>query len=538
MGYHFLGIGIDKYKSINSLNTPVNDVKEVAEILCDDYGFSKDDSVLFLGKDASHDSIIKAIHKYIDGTEAKDDDGNLIIYFAGHGRTDEQSEIYYWLPYDASDDVLSKENWISGDEIRGMLKCIRMRHVLLICDTCFSGDLLAVSRNPMHGPGFESRYLSDAVSYRSREVLTSGLSEEVKDEYSSSHSPMAFALIDALANCKEDWIDAIGIFEYIRRALHDQHPQYGTLIDSGHQNGGACILFRKGKIPRKLDSALKNDTQVSKTAKRRSPSWWLLLLLIPLIAGLLLLLCSRMDLPLPEIVDSVYVEGIGFEINPKFLADGSYVRNDLVFHYTLDGSTPTRRSPVFEHIVPLYGKTTVKAISTRGLFHKSDVAEREVFDYENAAAASNGAVAFAESTGVYMNLAHLAEWAIDGDFNTTWDNMKTMPTWIEVEFAKLYIIEQISFFWSGHCQGFNVYLSKDGENWNKVINSEVSNNPATGEGTIEYKCMISEEKQNFVIEPFAARFIKVEIVATTAPRSHLFKAEITEVEAWGKPVLN
>jgi hypothetical protein len=528
ISYSFLGIGIDKYKSIKSLSTPANDVREVADILCEEYGFTRENTKLLLGEEATHDAIIKALHSYVDVPDSQEDT-SLIIYFAGHGRIQQKSDSYYWLAYNSLEDEVSKENWIPADEIKGILKQIKARHVLLICDTCFSADLISRLRSPAHRIIGESRYLSDAMAYRSREVLASGMGETVKDGFSNTHSPMAFALIDALASCKEQWIDALGLFDFVRRALSDQRPQYGCLPHSGHQEGGAFILFKKEAMTSRF-LAHEKPSPAEKKKKRRL---WPLLLVIPLALFVLFLLKDSKTLPSPLIKADTLLNGKGWQISPFAFSDGSVVSDNVVFHYTTDGSEPTRLSPVYKKETVVFEPTHIKAIATKGWLYRSEVSELDAFDMINAASLGNGAKATAESVGVYLNVSRPAENAIDSNAGTSWSNMKTMPTWIEVEFAQAFRIEEVCFLWSGHTQAFNVYLSLDHESWTKVINSEISNNMAFGEDATDYVCEASKERQVFIIDPTLARYLKVEIVGSSAPRSHLFKTDIMELEAWG-----
>ena len=47
-------------------------------------------------------------------------DDNLLIYYAGHGYVDEETEEGYWLPVDAVED--DPVDWISNSTITTMLR--------------------------------------------------------------------------------------------------------------------------------------------------------------------------------------------------------------------------------------------------------------------------------------------------------------------------------------------------------------------------------------------------------------------------------
>ncbi len=134
--------------------------------------------------------------------------------YAGHGRSIEFYGMNYWLPYDAEEQEI--RTWIPSSMVSGALGRIPARHILLLNDSCFSGDQLRVRRNfRERKPGYEET----AKRYRAREVLTSGMSEPVTD--------------------------ARGLYDYVKRGVVGQTPLYGTL--HGHQEGGACLLCRQGE---------------------------------------------------------------------------------------------------------------------------------------------------------------------------------------------------------------------------------------------------------------------------------------------------
>ena len=75
---------------------------------------------------------------------------HLLVYYAGHGVIDRDTETAYWVPSDAPRDF--QPDWISTDEIMNALKTVVARHLLLIADSCYSRKLLRsaekTDRNP------------------------------------------------------------------------------------------------------------------------------------------------------------------------------------------------------------------------------------------------------------------------------------------------------------------------------------------------------------------------------------------------------
>ena len=102
--YYALVIGINDYKALPKLKTAVTDAETVAKLLKELYGFK-----VTLLVNASRADIIDAFDEFHDLLAEKD---NLLIYYAGHGWLDPQTQAGYWLPVNAKPDRRSR--WVSN----------------------------------------------------------------------------------------------------------------------------------------------------------------------------------------------------------------------------------------------------------------------------------------------------------------------------------------------------------------------------------------------------------------------------------------
>ena len=82
--YYALVIGINKYSSLPKLNTAVSDAQTVAKTLEDLYGFK-----VMLLTDPTRADIIDAFDEFRNTLTEED---NLLIYYAGHGWLDRQTQ--------------------------------------------------------------------------------------------------------------------------------------------------------------------------------------------------------------------------------------------------------------------------------------------------------------------------------------------------------------------------------------------------------------------------------------------------------------
>ncbi|MDP6141800.1 MAG: caspase family protein, partial [Arenicellales bacterium] len=64
---------------------------------------------------------------------------NLLVYFAGHGILDSETDTGFWLPVDAEEDT--QANWIAITTITRTTRAMSAKHVMVVADSCYSGTL-------------------------------------------------------------------------------------------------------------------------------------------------------------------------------------------------------------------------------------------------------------------------------------------------------------------------------------------------------------------------------------------------------------
>ncbi len=234
--YYAMIIANQHYKSLPSLDTPINDGRALEKILKDKYGFRT--TVLV---DANRYSILSELNKL--RSELTEND-NLLIYYSGHCELDDQSR-GNWLPQDAEPD--NRANWISSTAITDILNAMSAKHVLVIADSCYSGSMTRSSLarlQPDMSDERQAEWVKAMIKTRSRTVLTSGSLKPVMDGGGEGHSVFAKALIDTLQ--KNDGllegeklyrIVSSNIVSSASRFDIEQVPQYAPIRLSGHEAG-------------------------------------------------------------------------------------------------------------------------------------------------------------------------------------------------------------------------------------------------------------------------------------------------------------
>lgn len=280
---YIFGIAIEKYTdpSINDLRTPSHDLKKICEQLERPCNAFK--SMLLQENKTDRCGIEAFLHDMITVVNERKKDGadnrnRLIFYFAGHGKTLENSNgtaTGYIIPKDGKVD--DETTWISMDYLLDAFYRIECRHVLIILDCCFAGSMEWASFN-MRGVYTEPRevYKQHFLLYakdKAWQVITSSAFDQTSLDYGwrnkpgSEHSPFAQALISALEGeadlLHNGLITASALAVYLRNAVeglatdknirHRQTPRLFTL--KKHDKGE--YLFLNPNSPLLLKDAIK-----------------------------------------------------------------------------------------------------------------------------------------------------------------------------------------------------------------------------------------------------------------------------------------
>jgi hypothetical protein len=238
--YYALVIGNRNYAQLENLQTPLNDAREVGEILEKQYGFH-----VQLLLDSDRLTVMKAINELHSVLTEND---NLLIYYAGHGSMINigERDTGYWLPINA-DPPPNDASWVSNEFISNHLGRIQAKRVLVIADSCYGGLLSSAPGHLFFGQSASStssEYIKYKLPRRSRLLLSSGGDKPVIDEGGGDHSVFAQELIDILRKNK-GVLSAPDLYASIRgpvkvRAAANQfvqEPVYKSIKGAGHEVG-------------------------------------------------------------------------------------------------------------------------------------------------------------------------------------------------------------------------------------------------------------------------------------------------------------
>ena len=225
-------IAIDRYKEWAPLTNPVRDAHEIRDILIENYFL--DELRELYNTDATAANIRRLFADLRREVQMND---SVFMFYAGHGHTDDLTKTGSWIPTDGGRDELAQANWLPNIQIRNMLSGLAAKHVFLIADSCFSGDILDVSRGA--SPEINSDYYRRVYEKVSRQVMTSGASETVPDA-----SEFAMRLKSSLRRAENAYVDPEYLFMNVRE-VRTTRPLLGIIRGTEHQEGGGFLFFRR-----------------------------------------------------------------------------------------------------------------------------------------------------------------------------------------------------------------------------------------------------------------------------------------------------
>jgi hypothetical protein len=231
--YYALIIGINNYSDpqINTLDKPIKDAELFYNTITDKYTFEKDNVTLL--RDATMAEMVESLDHYAKVVKPND---NFLIFYAGHGIWDEESEIGFWLPSDARKN--SKLAWFRNSTLRDYLREIKSKHTLLISDACFGGSIFKTRAAFTDAP----LAINKLYELPSRKAMTSGTLTVVPDQ-----SAFLKYMIDRLENNTEKFLSSEQLFSNFRMAVINNSnvlPQYGVIQDVGDEGGDFIFILK------------------------------------------------------------------------------------------------------------------------------------------------------------------------------------------------------------------------------------------------------------------------------------------------------
>jgi len=247
--YRALIIGNDDYRKTEGkwppLKTAVSDAQSLKKILKDSYHFS---DVKLLENATRRDVLLalQSLSKRVLGNDS------VLVYYAGHGYLDDETNKGYWVPVDAKG--LDHTTYLRNSTIRDELTLIasRARHTLLISDSCFSGSLLRSGNRGLPPDTASDLYYQKVAVKKSVQIMAAGGVEYVDDNYQSSgHSPFTYFLLNELKTNNRPLLTLSELSTNVEKAVAnnvEQVPESGVLHGAGDELGEFVFIKVNVKV--------------------------------------------------------------------------------------------------------------------------------------------------------------------------------------------------------------------------------------------------------------------------------------------------
>ena len=231
--YYALILGANNYldPQVPSLDGPISDAAKLVLALTTRYSFDPQ-NVIFI-KNPTREQIINEFDRL---TRIVTKNDNVLIFYAGHGYWDQQTDFGYWLPVDSK--ANSTSNWFANSQIRDYAAAIKAKHTLLISDACFGGSIFRTRKT------FEETTAPKSKLYNnpSRQAMTSGSLTVVPDK-----SLFLEYLVKRLNDNTKDYLTAEELFSSLKTEVMNGSPvtpMFGDIKDAGDE-GGDFLFVKK-----------------------------------------------------------------------------------------------------------------------------------------------------------------------------------------------------------------------------------------------------------------------------------------------------
>jgi hypothetical protein len=234
-------IGNDDYRHLPRVPSADHDANAIAALLREQYGFQ-----VKLLRNATR---LQMLNELSELRKSMTDDENLLIFYAGHAKRDSPGHRAWWQPADA--EAENPATWLSDEDLGDQLNIISARHILILADSCYEGELtrgaVTIVTQGMSAAK-RDQFIRENKSRKARLALTSGADEPVAAP-SSPSSRFTTTLIKVLGR-GEGVFDASWVYLQALDAMKGDgkservHPTYSPIRYASHE-GGTFFFSRK-----------------------------------------------------------------------------------------------------------------------------------------------------------------------------------------------------------------------------------------------------------------------------------------------------
>lgn len=215
-----LVIGIEQYADLPDAQFAARDADTVRSHLVA-LGYPARNVVHLTGQSATRAGIQKYLSEWLPRNVKPE--STVFFYYSGHGAPDPKTGQAYLVPWDGDPSFLGTTAY-PLDEVYASLGELRVKEVIVVLDSCFSGaggrSVLAKGVRPMVitvDPGFLPRDKIVLFTAASREEITGGLDDQ-------GHGIFTYYFLKGLSGAAKNKAGAVtlkGLYEYVKPLVQD-----------------------------------------------------------------------------------------------------------------------------------------------------------------------------------------------------------------------------------------------------------------------------------------------------------------------------
>lgn len=235
-----LFFAVKDYDEWADLRNPILDAKTIAEELEKEYDFQTE-----IIENPNRNTIYDVLERYQKMNFAND--GQLLIFFTGHGEFIDSKSEGYFIPKDGKIRDRYADSYVPLNRIKNIVNNINCNHVLLAIDACYSGTInenIALGKGKLgQRPGEKNTegiqdFIRRTLQHKTRLYLTSGGKERTPD--GKDYSPFTKQFLEGLRDYWQN--DGIVTFEELlaKLIMAEPRPRFGEF---GHHEPGGNFLF-------------------------------------------------------------------------------------------------------------------------------------------------------------------------------------------------------------------------------------------------------------------------------------------------------
>ncbi|TAE00720.1 MAG: hypothetical protein EAZ97_05110 [Bacteroidetes bacterium] len=214
---HLISVAISNYANQGNLPNAINDSETLQKSLTEKY--KVETFTVLHNEEATRANLENTLRECKEKINEED---SLIFVFNGHG--DEENDSFYFLLHGENTD-----DKYFGAEFINKLRSIDCKHIILLMNSCFSGNIIFDTST--------QKNLQD----KSRMFLTAGSFGQQVDDSSNKNpknSPFINAVVNGLQKNTEVKLSLASIYVEVQKHFEntEQKPQYGHFEGYGYEN--------------------------------------------------------------------------------------------------------------------------------------------------------------------------------------------------------------------------------------------------------------------------------------------------------------